>query len=52
MPLEINPKPETLIRVLMIYKKLDNKITIKEQELTKVNRNGYTAVEWGGTELQ
>lgn len=52
MPLEINPKPETLIRVLMIYKKLDNKITIKEQELTKVNRNGYTVVEWGGTELQ
>lgn len=52
MPIEINPKPETLIRVLMIYKKLDNKIDVKEQELTKVDRNGYTVIEWGGTELQ
>lgn len=52
MPLEINPKPETLIRVLMTYKKLDNKIDIKEQKLTKVNRNGYTVLEWGGTEIK
>ena len=52
MPLEINPKPETLIRVLMTYKKLDNKIDIKEQKLTKIVRNGYTVVEWGGTEIK
>lgn len=52
MPLEINPKPETFIRVLMTYKKLDNKIDIKEQELTKVVRNGYTVIEWGGTEIK
>ena len=35
----------------MTYKKLDNKIDIKEQKLTKVNRNGYT-VEWGETEIK
>lgn len=52
MPLEINPKPDTLIRVLMIYKKLDDKIDIKEQELIQVNRNGYTVIEWGGTEIK
>lgn len=52
MPLEINPKPETLIRILMTYKKLDNKIDIKEQKLTKIVRNGYTVVEWGGTEIK
>lgn len=51
MPLEINPKPEILIRVLMIFKKLNDKIEIKEQELNKVVRNGYTVIEWGGTEL-
>ena len=51
MPLEINPKPETLIRVLMIFKKLNDKTEIKEQELNKVVRNGYTVIEWGGTEL-
>ena len=26
-------------------------INVKEQELTKVTRKGYTVVEWGGTEL-
>ena len=49
MPLDINPKPDTVIRVLMEYKPLDNKINIKEQNLTKVERNGFTVVEWGGT---
>lgn len=36
----------------MTYKKLDNKIDIKEQKLTKVNRNGYTVLELGGTEIK
>lgn len=51
MPLEINPKPDTVIRVLMTYKPLKNKINIKEQELSKIKRSGYTIVEWGGTKL-
>lgn len=33
--IEINPKPDTFIRVLMEYKPLNKKINIKEQELTK-----------------
>ena len=52
MPLEINPEPETLIRVLMGWKKLDKNIDIKEQKLEKVQRTGYTVVEWGGTEIK
>ena len=52
MPLEINPEPETLIRVLMGWKKLDKNIDIKEQKLEKVQRTGYTVVEWGGTEIE
>ena len=51
MPLEVNPKPETLIRVMMEWKGLNEKIEIKEQELEKVQREGYTVVEWGGTSL-
>lgn len=50
MPLDITPTPETLIRVFMEFKGLDEKITINEQELNKVKRNGYTVVEWGGSE--
>ena len=52
MPLEINPEPETLIRVLMGWKKLDKNIEVKEQKLEKVQRTGYTVVEWGGTEIK
>ena len=49
MPLEVNPKPETLIRILMVFKPIDNKIDIKEQKLTKQTRKGYTVIEWGGS---
>ena len=52
MPLEITPGPETLIRVLMGWKKLDKNIEVKEQKLEKVQRTGYTVVEWGGTEIK
>ena len=51
MPLEINPEPETMIRVLMGWKKLDKKIEVQEQQLERVERKGYTVVEWGGTEF-
>lgn len=44
----INPKPDTLIRIRMHVKKIDYKKTIKEQQLSKQKRIGYTAVEWGG----
>jgi hypothetical protein len=51
MPLDIEPTPDTLIRVYMIYKPLDKLIDVKEQELEKVDRKGYTVVEWGGIEI-
>ena len=45
----ISPKPESFIRVHINIKKIDKEVNIKEQELIKFNRPGYTAVEWGGT---
>ena len=52
MKLDINPEPDTLIRVMMEYKGLDKKIKVKEEKLTKVERDGYSVVEWGGTEIK
>ena len=52
MPLEINPNPSTLIRVLMVFKGLDNPINVTEQKLITPERNGFVAVEWGGTEIK
>jgi hypothetical protein len=51
MPLNITPTPNTLIRVMMEFKALPFKIDIKEQQLEKVTREGFTVVEWGGSEL-
>ncbi len=52
MPLEINPSPDTIIRVLMTFKGLDNPIDVQEQQLKTPDRTGFVAVEWGGTEIK
>lgn len=44
----ITPQPDTLIRIRMHVKKTDEETNIKEQQLTKQERIGYTAIEWGG----
>lgn len=51
MPLNISPKPDTLIRVMMDYKPLDKKIIVEEQELITQERIGFTVVEWGGSPI-
>lgn len=52
MPLEITPNPDTVIRVLMTFKGLEEPIIVEEQEITTATRNGFTVVEWGGTEIK
>jgi len=52
MPLEITPKPDTIIRVVMEYKGLKEPIKVQEQQLQTPERTGYTVVEWGGTEIK
>lgn len=52
MPLQINPAPDTLIRVLMTYKGLNKPIKVEEQKLEAPTRNGFVAVEWGGTKIK
>lgn len=49
--LTINPKPDTLIRVFMIFKKIDKKLDIPEQTLRTLKRKGFTVIEWGGSNL-
>ncbi|MFA6193436.1 MAG: hypothetical protein WC726_01035 [Parcubacteria group bacterium] len=47
-PLEISPKPDTTIRVMMDYKGLDEKIDALGYDIKTPERKGFTAVEWGG----
>ena len=50
--LEIKPAPDTLIRVFMAWQSSDKYVELPEQELTAPERNGFTVVEWGGTEIK
>jgi hypothetical protein len=48
----VTPKPETVIRVFMVFQGLDGPVAIKEQKLTPKVRKGFTVVEWGGSEVK
>lgn len=53
--LEIEPQPDTVIRVFMMWGGVDHYIEVEPQDLTAMNpseREGFTVVEWGGTELE
>lgn len=49
--LNVNPKPETSIRIYMEFYGLENRTIIKEQQLPKTERKGFTLVEWGGADF-
>ena len=51
VPLNITPKPDTLIRVFMQWRKHKDGENLPEQKLFPVARVGYTGVEWGGSEV-
>lgn len=50
--LDITPKPDSVLRVFMAYRPLDEPIECTEPELGAFERSGFTVVEWGGTELK
>ena len=50
--LKITPKPDSILRIMMVFKPLNNSIKIEEQTLKPFVRKGFTVVEWGGTELK
>ena len=53
--LNVEPEPDTVIRVYMVFTPLDEEVYIpEEQQLqmpTPVERTGFTVVEWGGSEV-
>ena len=50
VPLTVSPAPDTQIRVFMTYYSSNTPVDIPEQELPHYERNGFTLVEWGGSE--
>lgn len=50
--LDISPKPDSMRRIFMVYKKLDRPVKATPQVLKPFVREGFTVVEWGGTEIR
>ena len=50
--LAIDPAPDTLLRVFMAWKPLEEPVEIPPQELAGPERRGFTAVEWGGCQVK
>jgi hypothetical protein len=52
--LNITPQPDHIYRIYMISYPIENHNVrdCKPQNLPKINRSGFTAIEWGGTILE
>lgn len=50
--LDISPEPDSVLRVFMVFKELDEEIEVQPQEFETFRRDGFTVIEWGGTELK
>jgi len=47
-PLNISPKPDSVIRVFLDLQGLDKPYALPHENLVATPRNGFTVVEWGG----
>jgi hypothetical protein len=47
-PLQVEPKPDSVLRVFLDFEGLNQSTSIPAQILPKYERKGFTLVEWGG----
>lgn len=50
--LTIEPEPDSILRVFMAYKALDEWQEVHPQHIQPFERRGFTVVEWGGVEIR
>ena len=50
--LHINPSPDSMLRVFMAWKPIDEAIQIEPQQFEHFERKGFTVVEWGGARVK
>ena len=50
--LNIEPTPDSVIRVFMVWNPSNEYVDIEPQELIAPERKGFCVVEWGGTEVE
>ena len=49
--LSITPRPDSVLRVFMAYRPLQEPIKVEAQPLPAFERKGFTVVEWGGAQV-
>ena len=49
--MNVNPKPDSMLRVFLSIKKLDYPVNVQEQKLERFERKGFTVIEWGGCNI-
>jgi hypothetical protein len=45
----VNPRPDSILRIFMVFQPLNEFVEIEEQKLSGFHRTGFTLVEWGGS---
>jgi hypothetical protein len=50
--LTVKPQPDSVLRVFIVYKPLEEWIAVEPQEIKSFERKGFTVVEWGGAEIK
>ncbi len=45
---DISPQPDHIYRIYMKWTNINTPFTIEPQEIKKMNRNGFSVLEWGG----
>jgi len=47
----ITPQPDSLLRVFMVFRELEEATSLPPQTFEPFEREGFTVVEWGGSEI-
>jgi len=50
--LSVSPTPDSVLRVFMAWKALEEPVEVVPQSLSGFERTGFTVVEWGGAEVK
>jgi hypothetical protein len=48
----ITPQPDNVYRIYMSWTAIDAALNVSEQKIEKMNRSGFTVLEWGGYEVK
>lgn len=49
--IEMTPQPTEIYRIYMTWMPISEALDVKEQEIERYSRKGFTVLEWGGSEI-